>query len=68
MKELPKVKYKDRIFVFDYNLSELREVKDNSIWFIKLNHNQRDLLDYAIRKKNKKLIEINLREILRCLR
>ena len=60
---LPKIKHKGVVYIFDVKLSELR-TDTRPINFIRLDHNQAELLEYALNSNNRDLINSNMEEIL----
>ena len=61
--ELPKIWYKGKLYIFDYRLSELRTAAKKGIRSINLNNTELELLDYAIKNKDKSLILNNMKEL-----
>ena len=62
MNALPIIDFKNKSYVFDKRLKQLREL--NGLFFIDLDNNQIELLEYAINSKDKKLIKINMSELI----
>jgi hypothetical protein len=59
--ELPKIYWKGKQYIFDYSLSQLRSVKP--IKFISLDSGELELLDYAVRSNDRKLINQNMNDL-----
>lgn len=62
MNKLPLINFKNKTYVFDKRLKELRLL--DGLFFLDLNNNQIELLEYAINTNDKKLIKINMVDIL----
>lgn len=64
VKCLPEINWKGRKFTFDYRLNELRQiVDDNKINFICLNNQETELLAFAIRTGDRRLINNNMEDL-----
>jgi hypothetical protein len=64
--KLPTIRYKNRTFTFDYRLSELRTIRGkHGLLSMSLCQTEKDMLDYAIKHKNKNLIKELMKEIFR---
>jgi len=62
--KLPTIKFKNKEYIYDYRLSELRTAGEKSpIKFIALNNTENELLDYAIKNQDKSLIKINMKDL-----
>ena len=61
--ELPRILYNGKWYIFDYRLSELRTTTKTGIRSINLNNSELELLDYALKIKDKDLIMSNMKEL-----
>jgi hypothetical protein len=61
--ELPRILFKNKWYTFDYRLSELRVTTKKGIRSINLNNTELELLDYAIKNKDKHLILSNMKDL-----
>lgn len=73
MTALPIIKYKSKKYIFDYRLMELRTTSilfkklgatKGAIRFIRLRTSERDVLEYAIKHKDRKLINQTMRDLI----
>ena len=62
-RELPRITWRNKEFTFDYRLNELREIKDDKIRFITLTNQETELLNFALEKRNIRLINTNMNEL-----
>ena len=63
LQELPRITWRNKKFTFDYRLRELREIKGKKIDFINLTNQEAELLNFALEKRNIKLINTNMNEL-----
>jgi hypothetical protein len=63
MNELPTIKWRNRVWTFDYRLQELRSVSDNGMKTVTLNNSETELLDYALKVGNRNLIRCNMHDL-----
>lgn len=63
MRKLPTIEHKGKTYTFDERLSELRLVEGERIEFIRLTNMEAELLNYAVSRKNKMLIKVNMKEL-----
>jgi len=61
--ELPKIHFKNKTYVFDYKLNELRIITNKGLKSINLNNQELELLAYAIDNNNVRLIRLNMLDL-----
>lgn len=63
MNALPTIKWKNRVWTFDYRLQELRSITKKGIKTVFLNTTEVELLDHAIKSGDEWLVKCNMREL-----